>query len=110
MQGWQLTRSEESNYASGHSSEDTSGSDYDPLEAVMNSYERASLQQSMSDSEASDGDNDAYCKLTAPPMLEEDSGTDVSDFDVEALRPMSNDAESLETAVTSLLCDNSQTV
>ena len=51
MQGWQLTRSEESNYASGHSSEETSGSDYDPLEAVMNSYERASLQQSMSDSE-----------------------------------------------------------
>ena len=110
MLGWQLTRSDESNFARGHSSDDTSGSDYDPLEAVMNSYERASLQQSMSDSEVSDGDNDAYSKLTAPPMLEEDSGTDISDFDVEALRPMSNDAESLETAVTSLLCEDSQAV
>ena len=74
MLGWQLTRSDESNYASGHSSDDTSGSDSDPLEAVMASYERATLQQSMSADEVSDADNDAYCKLQAPPMHEEDSG------------------------------------
>ena len=101
--GRQLTRSDESNYASGHSSDDTSGSDCDPLEAVMASYERATLQQSMSDDEGSDADNDAYCKLQAPPMHEEDSGTDASEFDLEALRPMPNDAESLDTAVKSLL-------
>ena len=69
----------------------------------MHNYNRASLQQSMSDAEASDADNDAYCQLQAPPMREEDSGTDVSEFDLEALRSMPNDAESLDTAVTSLL-------
>ena len=100
---WQLTRSDESNCASGHSSDGTSGSDYDPLEAVMHNYNRASLQQSMSDAEMSDADNDAYSQLRAPPMQEEDSGTDVSEFDVELLRPMTNNEESLNTAVTSLL-------
>ena len=100
MLGWQLTRSD--NYDSGHSSDATSGSDADPLEAVMARYERATLQQSMSEGE-SDPDNDAYCQLQAPPMQEEDSGTDVSEFDLEALRPMPNNAESLDALVTSLL-------
>ena len=69
----------------------------------MASYERATLQQSMTYDEASDADNDAYCKLQAPRMHEEDSGTDVSEFDLNALRSMPNDAESLDTAVASLL-------
>ena len=56
MKKWQLTRSDESNYASGHSSDATSGSDADPLEAVMASYERATLRQSMSDDKGSDAD------------------------------------------------------
>ena len=102
MLGWQLARSEESNYDSGHSSDASSGTDADPLEAVMARYERATLQQSMSEGE-SDADNDAYCQLQAPPMQEEDSGTDVSEFDLEALRPMPNNAESLDALVTSLL-------
>ena len=102
MLGWQLARSAESNCDSGHSSDAQSGSDADPLEAIMAKYARATLQQSMSDAEASDADNDAYCQLQAPPN-EEDSGTDVSEFDLKALRPMPNNAESLDTAVTSLL-------
>ena len=102
MLGWQLARSEESNYDSGHSSDASSGTDADPLEAVMARYERATLQQSMSEGE-SDADNDAYCQLRAPPMQEEDSGTDVSEFDLELLRPMPDEAESLDAAVASLL-------
>ena len=51
----------------------------------------------------SDADNDAYSQMRAPPMQAEDSGTDVSEFDVETLRPMTNNEESLDTAVTSLL-------
>ena len=49
--GWQLQRSEESNYGSGHSSEAETGSDGDPLEKVMTAYERASMQQSDSEGE-----------------------------------------------------------
>ena len=102
MKGWQLARINDSNCASGHSSDATSGSDYDPLEAVMHNYNRATLQQSMSDAEISDADNDAFCHLRPPPMQEEDSGTDVSEFDVETLRPMTNE-DSLDTAVECLL-------
>ena len=100
MLGWQLTRSDESNFARGHSSDDTSGSDCDPLEAVMASYERATLQQSMSDDEAIDADNDVFCRLQALPMYEEESG---SEFDLEVLRSMPNDDENLDTLMSSLL-------
>ena len=100
MKKWQLTRSDECNYASGHSSDATSGSDADPLEAVMASYERATLQKSMTDDEASDADNDAFCGLQAPPMYEEESG---SEFDLEVLRSMPNEAENLDNLMSSLL-------
>ena len=103
MLGWQLARSAESNCDSGHSSDAQSGSDADPLEAIMAKYARATLQQSMSDAEASDADNDAYCQLQAPPMREEDSGTDVSEFDLENLVTMPDDAESLDTLAANLL-------
>ena len=115
MLGWQLSRSEESNYDSGHSSDATSGSDADPLEALMSRYEQAALQQSMSEGE-SDASNDACCLLRAPamqessgsdsdenPMEAEESGTDISEFDHELLRPMAGAADCLDDAVSALL-------
>ena len=102
MLGWQLARSEESNYDSGHSSDASSGTDADPLEAVMRRYEQATMQQSMSEGE-SDAENDASCLLRPPPMQDEDSGTDGSEFDLELLRPMTGEAESLDNAVAALL-------
>ena len=52
--GWQRQRSEESNCDSGHSSDAQSGSDGDPLEKVMNAYERASMRKSDSEAEVTD--------------------------------------------------------
>ena len=56
----------------------------------------------LTNADMSDADKDAFCQLRAPPMQEENSGTDVSEFDVETLRPMTNE-ESLDTAVKCLL-------